>query len=115
MRITTEKAEIYVKETGTINGEPLPEIPLTAAEQIAANAAKALLVAESIRKDADDGKFDGESGITPHIGENGNWWIGEEDTGVRAEGANYVFTQQDKEDITRSVLASLPTWSGGEY
>lgn len=28
----------------------------------------------------------GKDGITPHIGENGNWFIGEEDTGVRAEG-----------------------------
>ena len=29
---------------------------------------------------------DGEDGITPHIGNNGNWFIGEEDTGVKAEG-----------------------------
>ena len=28
----------------------------------------------------------GADGITPHIGENGNWFIGETDTGVRAEG-----------------------------
>lgn len=26
----------------------------------------------------------GSDGITPHIGANGNWWIGEEDTGVSA-------------------------------
>lgn len=26
----------------------------------------------------------GEPGITPHIGENGNWWIGNEDTGKPA-------------------------------
>lgn len=25
---------------------------------------------------------DGADGITPHIGENGNWWIGDKDTGV---------------------------------
>lgn len=31
-----------------------------------------------------DGK-DGINGITPHIGENGNWYIGEIDTNVRAE------------------------------
>lgn len=32
---------------------------------------------------------DGESGadgVTPHIGDNGNWWIGETDTGIRAQG-----------------------------
>jgi hypothetical protein len=28
----------------------------------------------------------GKDGITPHIGENKNWWIGETDTGVKAEG-----------------------------
>ncbi len=28
----------------------------------------------------------GEDGLTPFIGENGNWWIGETDTNVRAEG-----------------------------
>ena len=26
----------------------------------------------------------GAAGITPHIGDNGNWWIGEKDTGVKA-------------------------------
>ena len=30
----------------------------------------------------------GEDGKTPYIGENGNWWINEEDTGVIAEGVN---------------------------
>lgn len=25
-------------------------------------------------------------GITPHIGENGNWWLGDKDTGVHAQG-----------------------------
>ena len=26
----------------------------------------------------------GKDGLTPFIGENGNWWIGEKDTGVKA-------------------------------
>ena len=30
----------------------------------------------------------GANGIAPHIGENGNWWIGDADTGVKAAGAN---------------------------
>ena len=30
----------------------------------------------------------GENGITPHIGENGTWWIGETDTGISASGEN---------------------------
>ena len=28
----------------------------------------------------------GENGITPHIGENGNWFLGEEDTNIKAKG-----------------------------
>ena len=28
----------------------------------------------------------GLNGITPHIGNNRNWWIGDTDTGIRAEG-----------------------------
>lgn len=30
----------------------------------------------------------GADGITPHIGANGNWWIGDTDTGVKAAGTN---------------------------
>ena len=45
-------------------------------------------------KDGADGKdgtngqngSDGKDGNTPFIGENGNWWIGETDTGVKAAG-----------------------------
>lgn len=40
-------------------------------------------------KDGEGGSGAGETGadgITPHIGDNGNWYIGEEDTGVKAVG-----------------------------
>lgn len=45
-------------------------------------------------KDGVDGKdgtngtngVDGEDGQTPYIGENGNWWIGDTDIGVKAAG-----------------------------
>ena len=36
---------------------------------------------------ADDGGAGGENGITPHIGENGNWYIGNTDTGKPSRGA----------------------------
>ncbi|MDD3947634.1 MAG: leucine-rich repeat domain-containing protein [Clostridia bacterium] len=32
----------------------------------------------------------GEDGITPHIGDNGNWFIGDTDTGIKAEGEDGV-------------------------
>ena len=37
MRITTEPQTITVKNTGALNGEPLPELPLGVAEQLSAN------------------------------------------------------------------------------
>ena len=39
-----------------------------------------------VNVDVQDGA-DGKDGIIPHIGENGNWWIGDNDTGVSAIGA----------------------------
>ena len=44
-------------------------------------------------KDGIDGKngvdgIDGKNGDTPFIGENGNWWIGTTDTGVKATGVD---------------------------
>ena len=38
----------------------------------------------------------GKDGITPHIGENGNWFIGEEDTGKSSKGER----GKDGESIT---------------
>lgn len=39
--------------------------------------------------------INGTNGITPHIGENGNWWIGDVDTGVLA--FSYTYSQADIE------------------
>ena len=43
-------------------------------------------------KDGENGKdgADGKGGLTPFIGENGNWWIGENDTGVKAAADDSV-------------------------
>lgn len=39
--------------------------------------------------DEDTGvKAQGQDGTTPHVGENGNWLLGETDTGVKAQGAD---------------------------
>ena len=40
-------------------------------------------IAQSVREDADSGKF---NGITPTIGANDNWYVGQTDTGVPATG-----------------------------
>lgn len=39
---------------------------------------------------ADDGGAGGENGVTPHIGENGNWYIGNTDTGKPSRGENGI-------------------------
>lgn len=33
---------------------------------------------------------DGKDGLTPHIGDNGNWFIGDDDTGVPAKGKDGI-------------------------
>lgn len=40
----------------------------------------------ALERAAREGKFDGEDGITPHVGENGNWFAGDVDLGIRAQG-----------------------------
>lgn len=81
---------------------------------------------------------EGKDGNTPFIGDNGNWWIGETDTGVPAQGqegpqgpqgepgaagadgedgytpvkGTDYWTEADKEEIVQDVLAKLPSAEG---
>lgn len=130
-----EQAGVY----GGADAEPTPELAaqvLQAARNAEKNSAEAKNVADGLRNDAANGKFngkdgakgdkggdgttpqlkigednlwhvsydngatwvslgvkatgaagkDGADGVTPHIGENGNWWFGDTDTGVSAKG-----------------------------
>ena len=68
----------------------------------------------------------GKDGITPHIGENGNWYLDTTDTGkpsrgekgdkgdTPVKGTDY-WTAADKTEIVNDTLAALPTWTGGGY
>lgn len=83
----------------------------------------------------------GKDGITPTIGENGNWYLGDTDTGkpsrgetgpagadgkdgatgaagadgyTPVKGTDY-WTADDQQSIVADVLAALPTWEGGSY
>lgn len=75
----------------------LPAAQLTAAINTALAQAK------------ESGEFDGEpgeNGITPHIGANGNWYVGEMDTGIPAQGKpgnDYVLTDEDKQEIAGMI------------
>lgn len=77
----------------------------------------------------------GADGLTPHIGENGNWWIGEIDTGVKARGTDgkngtngtngvdgYTpikgidyYTEADKKELIATIIASLPNGNEISY
>lgn len=43
-------------------------------------------IAKLEENETDNGSSEPADGITPHIGENGNWYIGTADTGVKAKG-----------------------------
>jgi hypothetical protein len=84
-----EKPAYTAEEVGAIPAEKLPE---------AINAALA--------QAKESGEFDGKPGkpgTTPHIGANGNWYIGETDTGVKAQGKDYVLTESDKQEIAEQA------------
>ena len=51
----------------------------------------------------------GVNGITPHIGENGNWYIGETDTGVPAQG-NQGEDGLDGEDGDTPYIGENGNW-----
>ena len=50
---------------------------------------------------------DGQNGVTPNIGDNGNWWIGGEDTGIPAKG-------QDGQDGKPGDDGQMPDITIGE-
>ena len=56
---------------------------------------------------------DGENGVTPNIGDNGNWWINGEDTGIPAQGKDGQDGQDgEMPDITIGLNGNW--WINGE-
>ena len=49
----------------------------------------------------------GANGITPHIGTNGNWYIGDEDTGVSAAGAYVMRLDEMGGDATKTTYRMI--------
>ena len=75
-------------------------------------------------KDGTNGQngSDGKDGKTPFIGENGNWWIGEIDTGIKAagtdgkDGINGIDGTNGKEiEIQKTDLYIQWRYKGGEW
>lgn len=65
--------------------------------------------------DGEDGE-DGEDGLTPEIGENGNWWIGDTDTGIPATGADGADGEdgEDGDDGLTPHIGENGNWWIGE-
>lgn len=49
----------------------------------------------------------GTNGITPHIGENGNWFIGDRDTGQSAGGSGGGLSHSEVEQIVDDKLGTI--------
>lgn len=45
----------------------------------------------------------GENGQTPHIGDNGNWWIGDTDTGIASRGKDGVDGKDGKDAVPPTI------------
>lgn len=58
---------------------------------------------------------DGKDGVSPTIGENGNWWFGDIDTGIKAVGKDGVSTQIKGSLNNVSELATAPKGEGFSY
>ena len=85
---TAENGYTKISKTFKVNRRNKPaDYVFTPTEQT--TIAEIAAIAQSVRDDADAGLFngaDGLDGITPTIGENGNWYIGDTDTGKPSRG-----------------------------
>ncbi|MCL2139951.1 MAG: leucine-rich repeat domain-containing protein, partial [Treponema sp.] len=61
----------------------------------------------------DPGK-DGASGSSPFIGENGNWWIGDYDTEIKAQGENGENGENGANGVTPHIGLNGNWWIGSE-
>ena len=62
-----------------------------------------LILIENLRGQKGDTGETGKDGLTPYIGSNGNWYIGEEDTGVTAAGTNGDNGEDGKDGLTPHI------------
>ena len=55
---------------------------------------------------------DGQNGLTPYIGENGNWWIGDTDTNIPARGQDGQDGQNGQDGLTPYIGENGNWWIG---
>lgn len=55
----------------------------------------------------------GKDGLTPYIGDNGNWWIGDTDTGVKASGSGSGGSSYREQELLSTPADYTQGGSGG--
>lgn len=81
--LTVSKIEFRI-EKGLYTEIEDPEHTIPSVEELQALISQLDDLTSEVQTKLDQGEF---NGTTPHIGENGNWWIGETDTGVVADSS----------------------------
>lgn len=90
--------------TATTNATAATENASRAAETCNEATANATTAAEEANQAA-EACNDIIDGLTPRIGEDGNWYVGKEDTGVKANGGITVYDGFDSESTTNAASA----------
>jgi len=108
LRIPTDAAKVLVAPSFTL---PLfPSVPQDVGETILAMSSEANATAKKA-EEAAKAALEAASKAgnnAPHIGENGNWWIGDTDTGVPASGCGCsdddIATDEDVDSMLGEVF-----------
>ena len=66
-------------------------------------------------KDGTNGKdgANGQDGLTPFIGDNGNWWIGDQDTGIKAAAEAADLEEMEIGDELKFLPSTAFSWKNG--
>lgn len=106
-KIITEPVVMNVCSTYDDNGASAEKVTPDLYDQFLEDAGK--VMSDKIKEAIADGDFKGEQGepgITPHIGENDNWFIGDSDTGKTSRGIQGV--KGDSGVFVKTTASSTP-------
>ena len=115
--VTKGNSECTIDEkTFTVNKRPKPADYIYTETEVKSIKK---LVDEAVKEAMENGEW-GKDGLTPFIGDNGNWWIGEEDTGTKAEGKDGKTPQKGVDYWTETDKAEMKAYVdeailGGEW
>jgi hypothetical protein len=126
MRITTDQVSLAVKQSGALNGEPLPELPLSVAENFDRRISRLEKCGGGTGGGIDRTTF------FPSVSEDGviSWTndggldnpapvsIKGKDGYTPQKGVDY-YTEDERQDLIDTtanlVMSMLPDWEGGSY